>query len=629
MFSIAWWIPLLPILSFITIVLFTKKSKLISSGISILVMLTCFIFSIMIFIRFLSLPLSARPINFSVPWMIISSLHLNIGILIDPLSINMIVLVTFISLLVQIYSLGYMKNDPRFSVYFSYLSLFTASMLGLVLSNNYLQLFIFWELVGLCSYLLIGFWYFKPSAATACKKAFVVNRIGDFGFLMGIITLGLTFHAFDFQAVHQKIALGLNNGVGSTAAITLIALLLFCGAVGKSAQFPLHVWLPDAMEGPTPISALIHAATMVAAGVFMIARTYQVFSASTVAMTTVAYVGGFTAIFAATIALTQDDIKRILAYSTLSQLGYMVLALGVGGYTAGMFHLTSHAFFKALLFLGAGSVIHSMETNDIWKMGGLLKKMKVTGITFLIAALSISGIPPFSGFWSKDEIFDAIQSSHVQGHQILLGIAIFTAFLTSLYMFRLFFVVFLGNGHHEEDSHENHAIHESPWTMLVPMIILAFMSIFFGMINAPHLGLYSKFIYYGSHPQKAPFSIKMVLISSLVATSGIILASLFYWQKVFSAKAVANAISPIYTLLKNKYYIDEFYSFLAKYFVFGLAALCAWFDKYVVDGGMVDGSGKLICAFGRGLRKIETGKIQNYALVIFGAIAVIYLIMSF
>ncbi|HET9870141.1 MAG TPA: NADH-quinone oxidoreductase subunit L, partial [bacterium] len=469
----AWLIPALPALCFVLIALFTRRSRALSAGISIGAMAACLAMAAVIFLRLAALDPSARTFTLNWPWLAVPPWQADFGVLIDPLSVNMLLVVTLVSLLVQVYSLGYLKDDERFSTYYSYLSLFTASMLLLVLSTNFLQIFVGWELVGVSSYLLVGFWYFKPEAAEAAKKAFVVNRIGDVGFLMGVATIGMTFGSFDFFQVQGMVAQGLADGTYRAGYIAGIALLLFCGAVGKSAQFPLHVWLPDAMEGPTPVSALIHAATMVAAGVYMVARTFPLFSADPMALSVVAYVGGFTAFFAASIALAQDDIKRILAYSTLSQLGYMMLALGSGGFTAGMFHLTTHACFKALLFLGAGSVIHAVHSNDIWKMGGLAKPMRVTTATFLVAALAISGIPPLAGFWSKDEIFLAVRDSTLPGHGGLLALAVLTAFLTAFYMFRLFFVVFTGA------SRGGHP-HESPSVMTAPLLVLAFLSITVG-----------------------------------------------------------------------------------------------------------------------------------------------------
>jgi len=625
MIQYSWLIPALPALAYVFIVLFAKRSRVLSAGISIVTMAFCFLFSVDILFELLKLDAASRVITFSATWLQISPWQANVGVLIDPLSSNMLLVVTLISLLVQIYSLGYMHDDERFSVYYSYLSLFTASMLLLVVSNNYLQIFMGWELVGLCSYLLIGFWYFKPEAANAAKKAFVVNRIGDMGFLMGVVTIGMVFQTFDFAQVKDMVTAGLSNGTYQTGYIAGIALLLFCGAVGKSAQFPLHVWLPDAMEGPTPVSALIHAATMVAAGVFMVARTYVLFSADPVAMTVVAYIGCFTALFAATIALAQDDIKRILAYSTLSQLGYMVMSLGVGGYTSGMFHLTTHACFKALLFLGAGSVIHSVHNQDIWKMGGLWKKMYFTAPTFLIATLAISGIFPLAGFWSKDSILDAVHESGIPHHEILYYSAVFTAFLTAFYMFRLFFVVFTGE---PRDHHAYDHAHESPLTMTGPLLLLAFLSISVGWLNYPGFDGYTKFLHYGDYHEQV-FNWPMAWVSLSIAVLGILLSASFYYWKVFSAAKTAETFKPVYLLLKNKYYVDEFYSWIVDKFLFGLSTVLKWFDDNVVDDGMVDGTGWVARKMGGLLSLTQTGYVQNYALVVFGAVAVIFLLVSF
>jgi NADH-quinone oxidoreductase subunit L len=622
MIQYSWLIPALPALSFVVIALFTRRSKGFSAGLSIATMAACLIFSVMVFLQLLGLDPGQRLISLSWAWLAVPPWEAHVGILIDPLSVNMLLVVTLVSLLVQIYSLGYMRDDERFSTYYSYLSLFTASMLLLVVSNNFLQIFMGWELVGVSSYLLVGFWFFKPEAAEAAKKAFVVNRIGDVGFLMGVATIGMTFNTFDFAQVQDLVTHGVADGTYKASYIAGIALLLFCGAVGKSAQFPLHVWLPDAMEGPTPVSALIHAATMVAAGVYMVARTYPLFSADPFAMTVVAYVGGFTALFAASIALAQDDIKRILAYSTLSQLGYMMLSLGVGGYTPGMFHLTTHACFKALLFLGAGSVIHAVHSNDIWKMGGLIKPMKITGITFLIAALAISGIPPLAGFWSKDEILSAVHASTIPGHDLLLAAAIFTAFLTAFYMFRLFFVVFLG-------ASQGHGAHESPAVMTVPLMILAVLSISVGWLNWPGFDVFSKFVYYGPEAHVESFDWMMAGVSSCIAILGVLLSGLFYYWKVFSAEKVSVTFRPLYLLLKNKYYVDEFYDWLVKKVIWGLASLFNWLDEQVIDQGLVNGTGRQAQRVGGWLRLTQTGMIQNYALVVLAAVVVIYLLTSF
>ena len=621
----SWLIPLLPALAYVVIILFTRRSKPLSALISILTMAVCLLISIGVFQELLQLDPDHRSVTMSWAWLTVAPWEAHVGILVDPLGSNMLLVVTFISLLVQIYSWGYMHEDERASTYYSYLSLFSASMLLLVVANNYLQIFVGWELVGLCSYLLIGFWYFKPEAADACKKAFVVNRIGDMGFIMGVITIGMYFGTFDFAQVQDIVSKGLGDGSLSHTYVAGIALLLFCGAVGKSAQFPLHVWLPDAMEGPTPVSALIHAATMVAAGVYMVARTYTLFSADPISMTVVAWIGGFTALFAATIAVAQDDIKRILAYSTLSQLGYMILSLGAGGYTSGMFHLTTHACFKALLFLGAGSVIHGVHNQDIWKMGGLWGKMKTTTLTFAIATLAISGIYPLAGFWSKDAILDAVYHSTVPGHMILYAAAVFTAFLTAFYMFRLFFVVFTGE---PRDHHAYEHAHESPLTMTGPLMILAVLSICVGWLNWPGLDAYSKFLHYGEYHEEA-FNWPMAFGSLAVAVAGILLSAAFYYWKVFSAEKTAERFRPLYLLLKNKYYFDEMYGWLVKKFLFGLASILQWFDDNIVDDGMVDGTGWLSGKMGDLLRLTQTGYVQNYALVVFGAVAVIFLLVSF
>ncbi len=625
MIQYAWLIPTLPALAYAVIILFTRRQKVLSGMISILTMAACLFLSIGILFDLLAKAPGDRVISISWAWLEIPPWVAHAGVLIDPLSVNMLLVVTFISLLVQIYSWGYMHDEVRFSSYYSYLSLFTSSMLLLVVSNNFLQIFVGWELVGLCSYLLIGFWFFKPEAADACKKAFVVNRVGDMGFLMGVITIGMVFQTFDFAQVESLVTQGLANGTYPSGFIAGIALLLFCGAVGKSAQFPLHVWLPDAMEGPTPVSALIHAATMVAAGVYMVARTYLLFSADQISMEVVAYVGCFTALFAATIAIAQDDIKRILAYSTLSQLGYMIMSLGVGGYTSGMFHLTTHACFKALLFLGAGSVIHGVHNQDIWKMGGLRKKMGITAVTFAIATLAIAGIFPLAGFWSKDAILDAVYQSHIPGHMVLYFSAVFTAFLTAFYMFRLFFVVFTGE---PRDHHAYDHAHESPLTMTVPLMILAFLSITVGWLNYPGFDGYSKFVYHGEYHEEI-FNWGMAWGSLAVALAGIGLSACFYYWKVFSAEKAAQTYRPIYLLLKNKYYVDEFYGWMVKVLLFGLAKILTWFDDNIVDDGMVDGSGWITRKLGGVFSLTQTGYVQNYALVIFGAVAVIYLLVSF
>ena len=566
------------------------------------------------------------------------------GIYIDPLTAVMLMVVTIVASLIQIYSLGYMHGDPRFARYYAYLSLFTFSMLGLVLAGTYILMFVFWELVGLTSYLLIGFWFEKKSASDAGKKAFVTTKIGDLGFMAGLVILLFAVGTASLPELNFMIF----SHQLSSGALTLVGvagLLMFCGAVGKSAQFPLHVWLPDAMEGPTPVSALIHAATMVAAGVYLTARMMGIIMVNETMMYVVASIGAFTAFLAASIGLVQNDIKRVLAYSTVSQLGYMIMALGLAGYTAGTFHLMTHAFFKALLFLAAGSVIHAVHSNDIQTMGGLSKKMKITSMTFLIASLSISGIFPFSGFWSKDEIFAA---AFAGGHYLFLSVGILVAFMTAFYMFRLYFMTFTGR---PRDQHAYDHAHESPANMTVPLVILAALSVCAGWVGIPWLSKgYSSFVYFGAVHHVEP-SIALMLISLLVALSGIGLAYLMYVRGVIAPVAVAQRFKPIYTFLYNKWYFDELYmavvvnptyrlsEYLFKFDLYvidgivngsaKLTLLLSWlyerFDTYVVDGA-VNGAGYLSMFFGRNIRQIQTGQLQTYALVVFlGAVVLIFM----
>ncbi|MDO8489582.1 MAG: NADH-quinone oxidoreductase subunit L, partial [Candidatus Omnitrophota bacterium] len=446
-------------MAFIIISLFIRRSDRIAAAISVLSILFSLLSSAIIFFTIISAPANYE---YKIPWLnLLADFKIEVGVLLNPISAVMLLVVCLVSLLVQVYSIGYMKADAGFRKYYAFLSLFSFSMLGLVIANNFLQMYIFWELVGLSSYLLIGHWYHKLAAANAAKKAFIVTRFGDFGFLIAILILATKTGTFNFLQLEHIFS----QGLLSQATITMVALLMFAGAVGKSAQFPLHVWLPDAMEGPTPVSALIHAATMVAAGVYLVARAYFIFSMSATALFVIAVIGAFTAFFAGSIALVQDDIKKVLAYSTVSQLGYMMLGLGVGAFTAGFFHLITHASFKALLFLGAGSVIHAMGTNDIWKMGGLYKKMKVTTLTFLIGGLALAGIFPTSGYFSKDAILIQVFNS---GHYFLFAMAIVTVGFTAFYVARLFFVVFLST-----DKFGTNHPQESPAVMCVPLIILA------------------------------------------------------------------------------------------------------------------------------------------------------------
>ncbi len=622
LFRWAWLIPVLPFLSFLIIAFITKRSKGLSSTISILAILTALGLAIAIGIGVIQSgsEIVEHPVITSVDWLSINGLKINFGTLIDPLSAMMLFVVTLVASMVQIYSVGYMHGDKGYSRYFAYQSLFAMSMLGLVISTNLLQLFIFWELVGLCSYLLIGFWFFKVSAREAAKKAFITTRVGDFGLLLAILFLYNKFGTLDFAALSaamntsfQDVAL-----LGGLSYLTVMAFLLFIGPVGKSGQFPLHVWLPDAMEGPTPVSALIHAATMVVAGVYLVGRTYFLFEhASAGVLNFVAGLGAFTALFAASIALVQNDIKRILAYSTLSQLGYMMFALGVGSLSASMFHLMTHAFFKALMFLGAGSVIHALHTTqDIWEMGGLWKKMKITGWTFFIGGLAISGVPPFAGFWSKDEILAAALHN---GHPVIYAVGLFTAFLTAFYMCRLFFVAFMG-----PEKKENHP-HESPWVMTLPLIILAFFSIVGGLAALPEHN-FSFFVNSGEYEHEG-MAWGLAGISVLVGLAGIGLAYLVYVQKLIAAESVVARFPKIYNLLKNKYYIDEIYLWLIHNIMDGFAKVLYWFDIYIIDG-IINAIGLITRSSGSILRRTQTGQLQTYALVFFFAIVAIYLIFA-
>ncbi len=610
----AWLIPVLPAVAFVVIVFLIRQFKMLSALTAIAAMAVSFIISVGIVWEIIQGGATMKkPVEYFVNWLDLPGLNIQAGILIDPLAAAMLFVVTFVALLVMIYSVGYMHGDPGFSVFFSYLSLFSASMLGLVVANNYFQMFFFWELVGLCSYLLIGYYFHKPSAVQANKKAFITNRWGDFGFMLGIFFLFLVFGTFNFGELAKAIP-----KYDNVAFLTLAGILVFIGPIAKSAQFPLHVWLPDAMEGPTPVSALIHAATMVAAGVYLVARGFVLFhSVETVALV-VAWVGGLSALIAATIALVQDDCKRIMAFSTMSQLGYMLMALGVGSLTAGMFHLTTHAFFKALMFLAAGSVIHATHKQNIFEMGGLRKSMPITTWTTVIGALALAGIFPLAGFWSKDEILVA---AYTEGAYALFGLASLVAFMTAFYMFRMVFVVFWG------DEPEGQHAHESPLTMTIPLIILAFFSIFSGFIGSPlvETGFFSYVYYKYPHPPEPNY---MIMISSTVlALAGIGLAWLIYGKKSISAEALKQRFQPIHTLLYNKFYIDELYLWLFDKVMLNISTAFNWNDRHIVDG-IFDGIGDLTRAAGARLRFIHTGSLQNYALVIFAAVVIIMLWMA-
>ena len=558
-------------------------------------------------------------------WLAIGDTVIRIGVTVDSLAAVMLIVVTSVSLMVQIYSRGYMKGDGGFCRYFAFMSLFTGSMLGLVLADNLLFLFLFWEGVGLCSYLLIGFWFHKPEAAKAAMKAFLVTRLGDFGFLAAILLLYTKTGTFDIGEL-QNLALA---GAISGTVLTWAAIGVFSGAVGKSAQFPLHTWLPDAMEGPTPVSALIHAATMVAAGVYLVARMFPVFASSTTAIYTVAIIGGFTAIFAASMGLVMNDIKRVLAYSTISQLGYMMLGLGVVGVgvstghialehglalgvAVGIFHLFTHAFFKSLLFLGAGSVSHATETFDMRAMGGLRKAMPWTFIMFLIASLSLAGIWPLAGFWSKEGIL-AEALHHVP---ILFYLALITVFMTAFYMFRVIFLTFCGE--YRGQAHGNHGLHESPLVMLLPMGVLTVLAVVAGFLGVNELLGGESHSFFGalSHP--------LAWTSLVWAGGGIFLAYAIYGAKWLSAASIGRTFAPLHTMLSRKYWFDELYErlFLMRFLIDGFFVALHWFDDHIIDGA-VNGIAGGTLAVGTVVRRLETGQLQAYGLAIIIGILVI------
>ena len=577
-------------------------------------------------------------------WLTIGNLDLGIGIFLDSLTAIMLVVVTGVSLMVQVYSTGYMRGDPGYARYFAYMSLFTASMVGLVLAANIIQLYVFWELVGLCSYLLIGFWYHRPAAAAAAKKAFIVTRIGDFGFLLAILYLFFKSDSFATAGLNPLLLVDIFDAVEREVikgdVVTWIALGIFAGAIGKSAQFPLHTWLPDAMEGPTPVSALIHAATMVAAGVFLVARFFPLFEASSVAMDTVAIIGGFTAIFAASMGLVMNDIKRVLAYSTISQLGFMMLALGVGAYGAAIFHLFTHAFFKALLFLASGSVHHASGTFDMRYMGGLRKVMPWTYAAFLIGGLSLAGIFPLAGFWSKDEILAHAWSHGGVVSKTVFWLALAAVFMTAFYIFRALFMTFEGEfrGGADADSDagaDAGEVHlaESPPVMVWPLAVLGAASVLAGFVANPTTDLGVVPIHWLSdflrtswvNVEVQSFNKWMAAASSLVAVAGIGLAYLMYYSRQVSAQRVADRLRPLHVLLLRKYYIDEAYEDMVvrRGLYRGLARSLDWADKSIVDR-LVNIVGWTGANIGGALRQVQTGQLQSYGVVISVGILAIF-----
>ena len=678
LYQYAWLVPVLPLLGAMVLGIglisyskLTSQLRQVSSAFIVTLTGAAMVLSCALF---WSQVQGHAPYTQMFEWASAGDFQLSMGYTIDHLASLMLVIVTTVAFLVMVYTDGYMAHDPGYVRFYAYLSLFSSSMLGLVVSPNLIQVYVFWELVGMCSYLLIGFWYNRGAAADACQKAFVTNRVGDFGLLLGILALFWATGTFEFDLMGDRLTELVQSGGLSLAWAGIFAVLVFLGPVAKSAQFPLHVWLPDAMEGPTPISALIHAATMVAAGVFLIARMFPVFEQIPSAMTVVAWTGAFTAFLGASIAITQNDIKKGLAYSTMSQLGYMVMAMGVGAYGAGLFHLMTHAYFKAMLFLGSGSVIHGMEdvvghdpalAQDMRLMGGLRKYMPITAITFLIGTLAICGIPPFAGFWSKDEIL----GSTFAVSPVLWLVGWLTAGATAFYMFRMYFSTFegpfrgndkgirqqlqreklqrmglsLGPGAmnpqelvmaeeaqaHEEHGHHSESPHESPLTMTLPLVALAVPSMLIGLVGTPFANYFEEFI----HPHTEAiaevaesaeaFDWTEFLImggSSVgIALIGITLASLMYLSGKIGASAIAKQIEPLYKLSLNKWYIDEIYDTVFVQGSRNLAKQILEIDVRIVDG-IVNLAGFVTLVTGEGLKYLENGRAQFYALIVFGAV---------
>ncbi|HLB59535.1 MAG TPA: NADH-quinone oxidoreductase subunit L [Bdellovibrionota bacterium] len=643
----SWLIPGIPFLSFLFVGLFirqfSKRATAIIATTSVFVSAFFACWLALDYYHFFSPGMTLAITPWSFEWLKYQDLlTVDIGVLVDPISVLLMLVVTIVSSLVHLYSIGYMAGQKGYSRYFTFLNLFTFSMLGVVVAPNILQLFICWELVGLSSFLLIGYYYERPAAVSASKKAFIVTRFADLFFWVGILILafygyrmfgeiglepGVNLSPFDFLYLNSPLVSGylaqIQTQFWGINLLTLSMALVFIGAAGKSAMFPLHIWLPDAMEGPTPVSALIHAATMVVAGVYLVARLFPSFAFSIDALLVVAYVGAFTSIFAALIGCTQDDIKRILAYSTLSQIGYMMFALGVAtminslGYTASMFHLFTHAFFKALLFLAAGAMIHAVHSNEIWDMGGLAKKMPITHLTFLIATLAISGIPPFAGFFSKDEILAAALGNH---HTIIYFLGLIVGGLTAFYMFRIYFVTFWGKPRTEACEHA----HDAPMIMTIPLIILAIFSAVAGFVPI------SNFIHIGEPLEHHGINYAVALRASLAAIIGIGIAYLFYGREGNLVKILTKTFPTPYLVIKRKFFIDEIYLFITKKIIFRfVASPVAWFDRNVVDGG-VNLSAWTAKSMGSTLKNLQTGQVQTYgSFFINGAILVLLLLWIF
>jgi len=645
-----WLIPVLPLLAFGLILLTGRKGPGHGAYIGIAAISMSFVLSTLVAARTVIHafgPGEFEPVMVQKLWVLVGSKPIFMGFAVDQLTAMMLVVVTTVAMLVQIYSTGYMHGDERYPRFFAYLSLFSAAMLSLVIADNLLLFFISWELVGLASYLLIGFWFARQSAMRAAKKAFIVTRVGDVGFFLGVLLIFAKTGELNFHKIFAAIPSLMNVTLWGVPVLPLAGLLLFMGAVGKSAQFPLHVWLPDAMEGPTPVSALIHAATMVAAGVYLVGRMYPVFAYAphSVSLQTVAIIGAITAIFAATIALVQNDIKRVLAYSTISQLGYMMLGLGLGpaGFTAGLFHLMTHAFFKANMFLGSGSVIHGTGTQNMQEMGGLSKKMPWTYWTFFAGMLALAGVPGFAGFFSKDEIL----LEAYKNMPILFWVALAAAFLTAFYMTRLMALTFWG----EPRSHEIHA-HESPRNMTLPLVVLGVLSVCAGYVGWPGHNYFHHFIHFGE--TESEFSLFVMLLATGSGLLGIFAGWVIFVKKWIPSSLLREKMPIVYNLLVNKYYMDELYWAIVVvpllwftrvlavfdqkiidgivngvgYITLGFSIAYAWVDKHIIDG-LVNLVGSSTERAGRTLRYAQTGVVQNYMLVVFLGVLVISLVYLF
>ena len=639
---IYWLILLIPLAGFllngVLISIILKGSYRVSGFITVISVALSLILSIVSLIHLMQEGIQKID---SFGWLVMGESTVTAGFLFDPLTAMMLVVVNGVSLMIQIYSIGYMASDKGYSRYFSFMALFTFSMLGLVLSKNLIHLFVFWELVGISSYLLIGFWFQKNSAVIAAKKAFLMTRIGDFGLMIGILIIYSKGQQYlDIPTLYEGVSSGEFQGSGSL----ILCLLVFLGAVGKSAQFPLHSWLPDAMEGPTPVSALLHSATMVTAGVFLIGRLFPLFESSSTAMVVIAVVGGFTAVFAATMGIVSNDIKRVLAYSTISQLGYMVLALGLGFYSAAFFHLFTHAWFKSLLFLSAGSVSHATGTFNMKFMGGLRKYMPVTYVLTLLGALSLIGIFPFSGFWSKDEILGNIYLMNSSVSMTLYVLANLGVFLTALYMTRLILMTFHGSykggGTSEKTSSnglnsdkDNHSIqpHESPGIMLYPMFVLGFLSVAIGFLVNPlfDIGIISKHAFshflennlFFDHPTEFHFVMEAAVLSTVLAVLGMFTGFFAFIGKL------RLPLKFVHRILINKYYFDEFYEnfIVTRFFYKGIGSLFSWIDENIVDKSNVKIS-DFILLMSRQLTRVQNGHLQSYGLLFFVALTVLMIV---